>query len=76
MKIIGGSVLGTVRNFDSPSMRNKRRGGLAAFGIVNFFFIATAGSLTYLHSKGVLITDQFPQAVLIFDQLKTLVTWQ
>ena len=76
MKIIGGSVLGTVRNFDSPSMRNKRRGGLAAFGIVNFFFIATAGSLTYLHSKGALITDQFPQAVLIFDQLKALVTWQ
>jgi polysaccharide chain length determinant protein (PEP-CTERM system associated) len=73
MKYIGGSVLGAVSKYDSPNIVSKRRKSIAVFGVVNFIFFLSAGSLILLHWQGISILSQFPKGMLIIDQLKALV---
>ena len=72
MKYIGGSVLGAVSKYDSPNIVSKRRKNIVVFGVSNFVFLVSAGSLIFLHWQGISIVEQFPKGVLIMDQLKAL----
>ncbi|MDH3859503.1 MAG: hypothetical protein OEV07_16030, partial [Gammaproteobacteria bacterium] len=64
MTHIGGSVLGAISKFDTPSVISKRRMNVVLFGFVNLVFLGSAGFITYLHSQGILILWRLKDLVM------------